>query len=65
LDIAVADRIVNLRPPPATWTQKRISNYLKEAEEIHSRLGSANQAMAERLQQKIDQYAQFTESGQY
>ena len=57
--IKMADRISNLREPPADWAEVKISDYLKEAEEIHARLGSANQAMADRLKQKMVEYAQF------
>lgn len=63
--IKMADRISNLRPPPVDWSKEKIRDYLKEAQKILHRLGSANQAMANRLNQKIEQYAQFIVSGQY
>ncbi len=54
--IKMADRIVNLRPPPPDWTKSKICEYLEEAIEIHRRLGTANQAMADRLEKKLVQY---------
>jgi (p)ppGpp synthase/HD superfamily hydrolase len=54
--IKMADRIVNLRPPPALWDQEKITEYHKESQKILCRLGPANQALADRLKQKIGQY---------
>jgi (p)ppGpp synthase/HD superfamily hydrolase len=54
--VKLADRIVNLNPPPAGWSQKRISDYHDESEEIYRKLHLANQALADRLKQKIKHY---------
>jgi (p)ppGpp synthase/HD superfamily hydrolase len=61
--VKMADRIVNLNPPPAHWNQERIAEYYEESQKILHRLGLANQSMADRLKQKIAQYkAYFDES---
>ena len=62
--IKMADRIVNLRPPPVHWNQEKITGYHKESQKILCRLGPANQALADRLKQKITRYkAQFVKFG--
>ena len=54
--VKMADRIVNLNPPPTHWTQKRITDYHDELEVIYHRLNAANPALADRLKQKIKHY---------
>lgn len=54
--VKLADRIVNLRQPPSTWNNKKIFTYAQEADEILEQLGSANQALAARLKDRIDNY---------
>lgn len=54
--VKLADRIVNLGPPPAYWNRTKISAYRDEAVAILDALGGANQHLAQRLQQKIDEY---------
>jgi GTP diphosphokinase / guanosine-3',5'-bis(diphosphate) 3'-diphosphatase len=54
--VKMADRISNLQPPPGSWTQQRILNYHSESELILRRLGQASNALARRLQRKIEGY---------
>ena len=60
--VKLADRITNLQRPPKHWKQEKITNYRIEAKLILEALGSANVYLANRLQQKIEQYAQFVMS---
>ena len=55
--VKLADRITNLQSPPVHWTKQKILQYKIEAQEIHSALGNANDALSERLRQKISEYA--------
>jgi hypothetical protein len=57
--VKLADRITNLQPPPAHWTKEKIVGYREEAIEILAKLGSANRTLAERLEQKIEQYRRY------
>jgi (p)ppGpp synthase/HD superfamily hydrolase len=54
--VKMADRITNLQPPPAHWTQQRIDDYRKEAVEIYNSLHSASVFLAERLLANIEKY---------
>ena len=44
--VKLADRISNLQPPPAHWTQEKIIRYRDEAIDIHSALKDASPFMA-------------------
>lgn len=57
--VKLADRITNLAPPPPHWTPARIAAYRDEAGEILRALGEASPLLAERLAQKIKEYAAF------
>lgn len=54
--VKMADRIVNLQPPPSHWTSEKINAYREEAQLILDRLGDANQPLANRLRKKIERY---------
>jgi (p)ppGpp synthase/HD superfamily hydrolase len=54
--VKLADRIVNLQPPPKHWTKVKIREYHEEAINIHTVLGSANEVLASRLLDKIKSY---------
>lgn len=54
--VKLADRIVNLQPPPAHWDARKIAAYRDEAILIHDRLQEASPFLAERLRQKIEAY---------
>ena len=58
--VKLADRITNLQPPPAHWTQSKIASYRREAAEILERLGAASGLLAERLAAQIGRYGEFT-----
>jgi (p)ppGpp synthase/HD superfamily hydrolase len=54
--VKMADRIVNLQPPPHFWTEKKIESYRDEAKFILRELGSADEYFANLLNQKIGDY---------
>lgn len=55
--VKLADRISNLQPPPAYWTQDKIKQYRQEAAQIHATLRDASPSLSARLSQKIEAYA--------
>lgn len=57
--VKMADRITNLQKPPDKWTNEKKKNYQKEAKMIYEKLHTANEFIADRLLQKIDQYNRF------
>lgn len=54
--VKLADRIVNLGPPPHYWTPQKIEGYKKEAELIRDTLGEASSYLQARIQEKIAIY---------
>ncbi len=54
--VKMADRITNLSPPPASWSEARIADYRKESLLIYRSLGKANPFLARRLSRKIASY---------
>jgi len=54
--VKLADRIVNLQPPPHHWNQAKIAVYRAEAKTILDALGQADGWLAARLQRKIEEY---------
>jgi (p)ppGpp synthase/HD superfamily hydrolase len=57
--VKMADRITNLQPPPHYWTKEKINNYREEAQLILDELGKANEHLAKRLADKIQNYQQY------
>lgn len=57
--VKLADRITNLQPPPHYWKEPKIRDYHAEAVSIHEALGSAHEALAQRLSFKIEEYKQY------
>ncbi len=57
--VKLADRITNLQAPPHYWSQEKIAAYRAEAIVIHQVLKESNAYLADRLQQKIDDYQQW------
>ena len=57
--VKMADRIANLEPPPYHWDDAKIEAYRQEAIVIHDALHTANETLANRLQEKIEQYRYF------
>jgi (p)ppGpp synthase/HD superfamily hydrolase len=62
--VKMADRIANLEPPPFHWDAVKIEAYRQEAIVIHHALHAANEALANRLHEKIDQYVRFLRKAQ-
>ncbi len=58
--IKMADRIVNLGPPPENWTKDKRIDYNDEALVIYEALKDADPNLAARLLQKIEQYKVYT-----
>jgi len=54
--VKLCDRITNLQPPPKHWNQNKIEAYKKEATLILENLGESSQYLANRLQDKMDDY---------
>lgn len=61
--VKLADRIVNLAPPPPDWRKEKIQQYGEEALMILERLGAASVSLSSRLREKIDEYAKYEKSG--
>ena len=57
--VKLADRISNLQPPPAFWTQEKIKQYFAESKMVYDMLQSADVYLADRLLGKIREYEQY------
>ncbi|HET6846265.1 MAG TPA: HD domain-containing protein [Anaerolineales bacterium] len=57
--VKLADRITNLQPPPPHWSRQRIWDYHRESQGILEALGSSSSFLAQRLRDKIAEYAVF------
>jgi (p)ppGpp synthase/HD superfamily hydrolase len=57
--VKLADRIVNLQPPPAHWTKAKMTAYKVEAMHILDSLGEASPFLAMRLSNKIAEYQKY------
>jgi (p)ppGpp synthase/HD superfamily hydrolase len=51
-----ADRITNLQPPPAHWTQEKINQCREEAQIIYTELKDGNAYLAKGLKSEISKY---------
>jgi (p)ppGpp synthase/HD superfamily hydrolase len=54
--VKLADRIVNLQPPPPHWSEQKIERYRQEAIHIWEVLSPADSYLAQRLRAKIELY---------
>lgn len=54
--VKLADRIVNMQPPPKHWERAKIEAYKFEARAILAALGEASPLLAARLAEKIAAY---------
>ncbi|MBP7693822.1 MAG: bifunctional (p)ppGpp synthetase/guanosine-3',5'-bis(diphosphate) 3'-pyrophosphohydrolase [Anaerolineales bacterium] len=54
--VKLADRVVNLRPAPASWTCDKVAAYRQEAQLILATLGWASPSLAGRLTQRLTGY---------
>jgi len=57
--VKMADRVANLGEPPHYWKLEKLEAYRAEAQIIWDYLHEANEAMAERLKSKIDEYERY------
>ncbi|HEX3764083.1 MAG TPA: HD domain-containing protein [Kofleriaceae bacterium] len=57
--VKLADRIVNLAPPPPAWSADKRRAYQAEATQIHSALAEASPYLAARLDARIAAYSAF------
>jgi len=57
--VKLADRINNLKSPPAYWTRAKCTAYREEAKKIVETLGFASPYLSQRLRDKIEAYAAF------
>lgn len=57
--VKLADRIVNMGPPPFHWSNEKKQAYQQEARLILSELGRANEWLARRLKEKIETYNHY------
>jgi (p)ppGpp synthase/HD superfamily hydrolase len=57
--VKMADRICNLYAAPYYWNNQKKINYLEEATIIHSHLKNGNEYLANRLQEKIENYKRY------
>ena len=54
--VKLADRITNLAPAPVFWNRAKRQTYVSEAKMIHEALKDSNHYLANKLQDKIDNY---------
>lgn len=59
--VKLADRIVNLSPPPFHWSREKATSYRAEARGILAALGPAHAGLADRLAAKIEAYGAYTD----
>jgi len=57
--VKMADRIVNLQPPPTDWSTEKRSKYREEAIQIYDSLKSSSVVLAGRLAAKIAEYKAY------
>jgi guanosine-3',5'-bis(diphosphate) 3'-pyrophosphohydrolase len=57
--VKLADRITNLQPPPPDWDQETLVRYLEQSKLILSEMKDGNRYLAERLKDKISEYARY------
>lgn len=57
--VKMADRVANLGKPPHYWSVEKMEVYRDEAQIILDHLSPANEVMAKRLEEKIEQYRNY------
>jgi (p)ppGpp synthase/HD superfamily hydrolase len=60
--VKLADRIVNLQPPPAHWSAEKRTKYREEAIQIHEVLKASCSFLADRLLEKISEYQAYVKA---
>ena len=61
--VKLADRITNLDAPAADWDKKKRERYQEDSQLILNELAPSNTYLANRLRQKINDYASYVETG--
>jgi len=61
--VKMADRITNLEAPPLKWHKQKRKQYLELSERILVELGEANPYLAKRLDEAIQNYKIYVETG--
>ena len=54
--VKLADRIVNMQPPPSHWSPEKCRDYRREARLILAKLRGNNEYLESRLEGKISEY---------
>jgi len=57
--VKLADRIINLSPPPGYWSIEKRQQYREDAILIHEALHQASAALGKRLLEKIEHYKSY------
>lgn len=61
--VKMADRITNLEAPPLNWNKLKRKKYLELSEVILKELGEANEYLSKRLEETINEYRVYVETG--
>lgn len=59
--VKIADRLVNLAPPPREWDNRRVSDYHKDAKAIWTSIGSEFGGLEIRFTTALENYARFAD----
>lgn len=54
--VKLADRIINLEPPPKEWSDEKIIRYHDSAKILYEELGSASHFLSKRFKKRLDNY---------
>lgn len=60
--VKLADRITNLQVPPKHWSLEKITEYQKQAIQIHNSLKGGNEYLENRLLKKILDYLKYCQT---
>jgi (p)ppGpp synthase/HD superfamily hydrolase len=60
--VKLADRIVNLQPPPSYWSAEKRTKYREEAIQIHRALKDSCSFLADHLLKKISEYQAYVKA---
>jgi (p)ppGpp synthase/HD superfamily hydrolase len=61
--VKLADRITNLQPPPADWTESKKRLYLDQAREIFEALKHTSPFLSKRISEKMTEYEKMIAAG--
>lgn len=57
--VKMADRIINLNPPPSFWSSEKIENYYKKSFLVYDAFKNSNEQLSLRLLKKIKEYKKY------